>query len=90
MRRPSARGSASFHDVRAAPGQPPHGQGSLAFGGAISSLKAVTCRCSRLQHLEVPVLILATPVSDAPDAVGTARSTKVRCCGTSGHRSSAA
>jgi hypothetical protein len=40
-----------------------------------------------VQHLEVlvpvmimvvPVLILAKPVSDAPEAVGTARSIKVR------------
>ena|ERR1700737_357375 len=42
MWQPSARGSASSHGVRAVPEQPTHGRGSLAFGGAISSLKAVT------------------------------------------------
>jgi hypothetical protein len=40
------------------------GGGSLAFGCAISSLKAVT-RCSRLPHLEVPVpiTVIAEPVT---------------------------
>jgi hypothetical protein len=34
--------------------------------------------------------VIAEPVSDTPEAVGAALSTRVRCRGESGHRSSAA
>jgi hypothetical protein len=60
--------------------------GSLAFGGAISSLKAVTVpmRSGAAPGDAVPELIMvmpviAKPISVATDAVGAARSIKVRC-----------